>query len=67
MAIRCGTARSIVLYMKMGMTVTEAVMEAANDLRALQGGLIQRITLHAIDKDGGHKVAAVNAESQLTY
>jgi L-asparaginase len=67
MAIRAGSARAIVLYMKMGMSVDEAVMEAIEDLRALDGGLIQRITLHAIDTEGQHKVVAVNAESQLTY
>ena len=67
MAIRAGSARAIVLYMKMGMSVEEAVMEAVEDLRGLQGGLIQRLTLHAIDKNGNHKVIAVNAEKQLTY
>jgi L-asparaginase len=67
MAIRAGSARAIVLYMKMGMSVEAAVLEAVQDLRALKGGLIQRLTLHAIDKDGAHKVVAVNAEQQLTY
>lgn len=67
MAIRAGSARAMVLYIKMGMSVEEAVMEAVADLRALKGGLIQRITLHAIDKNGEHKVVAVNAEHQLTY
>ena len=67
MAIRAGSARAIVLYMKMGMSVADAVLEAVADLRGLKGGLIQRLTLHAIDKNGEHKVVAVNAEQQLTY
>jgi beta-aspartyl-peptidase (threonine type) len=67
MTIRAGTSRAIVLYMKMGMSVEEAVMEAVEDLRQLKGGLIQRVTIHAIDRDGRHKVVAVNAEEQLTY
>lgn len=67
MAIRAGTARAIVLYMKMGLSLEDAMGEAVEDLRRLKGGLIQRITLHAIDRDGAHKVVAVNAEQQLTY
>ncbi len=60
MTIRAGTARAVVLYMKMGMGVAEAVDEAVNDMRALQGGLIGRVTIHAIDAAGGHRVVAVN-------
>jgi len=29
--------------------------------------MIQRITLHAIDRDGRHRVVAVNAQEPLTY
>ncbi len=67
MAIRAGTSRAIVLYMKMGLSLEAAVDEAIDDLRQLKGGLIQRITLHAIDRNGDHRVVAVNAEEQLTY
>ncbi|MBT3372936.1 MAG: N(4)-(beta-N-acetylglucosaminyl)-L-asparaginase [Rhodospirillaceae bacterium] len=67
MAIRAGTSRAIVLYMKMGLSLHAAVDEAIDDLRQLKGGLIQRITLHAIDRNGDHRVVAVNAEEQLTY
>ena len=58
MAIRAGTSRSIVLYMKMGLSLDAAVMEAVADLRRLKGGLLARLTIHAIDRDGGHKVVA---------
>lgn len=67
MTIRCGTARSIVLYMKRGASVDDAVMEAAEDMRALQGGLISRVTIHAIDPRGAHKVVAVNGAGDNTY
>ncbi|MDA1098004.1 MAG: N(4)-(beta-N-acetylglucosaminyl)-L-asparaginase [Proteobacteria bacterium] len=67
MAIRAGTSRAIVLYMKMGLSLEAAVDEAVDDLRQLRGGLLQRITLHAIDRAGRHRVVAVNAEQQLTY
>ena len=67
MSIRAGSARAIVLYMKMGLSLEDAMAEAIEDLRRLQGGLIQRITLHAIDRDGRHKVIAVNPDKQLHY
>ena len=60
MTIRCCTARSIVLYMKKGASVADAVSEAVEDMRALKGGLISRVTIHAIDAKGNHKVVAVN-------
>ena len=65
MTIRCATARSVVLCMKMGMSVEDAVDEAARDLASLEGGLVSRVTVHAIDAAGGSSVAAVNAEAPL--
>lgn len=67
MTIRAGTARAVVLYMKMGMSVEAAVREAVEDMRALKGGLINRVTIHAIDTKGNHKVVAVNGNPQNTY
>ena len=67
MTIRCGTARAVVLYMKMGMSVDKAVREAAEDMRQLKGGLIDRVTIHAIDAKGNHKVVAVNGSPKNTY
>ena len=60
-------ARSVVLYMKMGMSVEAAVREAAEDMRQLKGGLIDRVTIHAIDTRGNHKVVAVNGNPRNTY
>ena len=67
MTIRCSTARSVVLYLKSGMAIEDAVDEAARDLLTLQGGLISRVTIHAIDPDGGCAVEAVNATAPLHY
>ena len=67
MTIRAGTARAVVLYMKMGMSVERAVYEAVEDMRRLKGGLINRVTIHAIDAKGGHKVVAVNGNASNTY
>ncbi len=67
MAIRCCTARSVVLYMKAGASVRDAVMEAVEDMRGLKGGLISRVTIHAIDTRGNHKVIAVNGAGDNRY
>jgi L-asparaginase len=67
MTIRCGTSRAVVLYMKMGMSVDKAVREAVEDMKALKGGLIGRVTIHAIDTKGNHKVVAVNGNQQNVY
>ena len=67
MAIRCSTARSVVLCMKMGMDVEEAVNEAARDLASLEGGLVSRVTVHAIDAAGRCSVASVNSTEPLHH
>lgn len=67
MTIRCCTARSVVLYMKRGATVADAVLEAVEDMRALKTGLINRVTIHAIDPRGNHKVVAVNGTGGNVY
>jgi L-asparaginase len=67
MTIRCCTARSIVLYMKQGASVADAVLEAVEDMRALKTGLINRVTVHAIDARGNHKVVAVNGTGGNFY
>lgn len=67
MSIRAGTSRAVVLYMKMGLSVEEAVHEAVGDMRRLVGGLVGRVTIHAIDAQGNHKVVAVNGLPENHY
>jgi L-asparaginase / beta-aspartyl-peptidase len=50
MTIRACTARSVVLYMKAGASVREACLEAVRDLRALRGGYLGPVVIHAIDR-----------------
>ncbi len=64
--MRAGTARAVVAYLKMGLALDAAVREAVEDLRALEGGLINRVTIHAIDAAGAHRVVAVNGRDN-TY
>lgn len=58
MTIRAGTARSVVLYMKLGATVEEACREALDDLADLKGGFLGPVMIHAIDRSGRWCVAA---------
>jgi L-asparaginase / beta-aspartyl-peptidase len=67
MTIRAGTARAVVLYLKMGMSLDDTISEAVNDMRALKGGLIGRVTVHGIDNKGNHKVVAVNGTPENHY
>ncbi len=52
LAIRASTARSVVLYMKMGASVQAAVHEAADDLRHMHRDFLAAIAIHALDRDG---------------
>jgi L-asparaginase / beta-aspartyl-peptidase len=52
LAIRAVTARSVVLYMKMGASVQEAVHEAAHDLRRLKRDFESSLAIHALNREG---------------
>lgn len=67
MSIRAGTARSVVLYLKMGLSVADAVYEAARDLADLTTGYLDEVTIHAIDKNGNYKVVGLNSSEVIRY
>ncbi len=67
MSIRAGTARSVVLYLKMGLSLADAVYEAARDLADLKTGYLDEVTIHAIDKLGNHKVIGLNSSEEIRY
>jgi L-asparaginase len=67
MAIRAGTARSVVLYMKKGATVQAACHEAVDDLRALRGGCLGPLVVHAMDRDGMPCVVSTIAGASYWY
>ncbi len=52
LAIRCGTARSVVLYMKMGLSVADACQEAMRDLQPLLAAHGGGMNIVAMDRDG---------------
>ncbi len=67
MSIRAGTARSVVLYLKMGLSVSDAVYESARDLADLKTGYLDEVTIHAVDKDGNYKVIGLNSSETIRY
>jgi beta-aspartyl-peptidase (threonine type) len=52
MAIRSSTARSVVLYLKMGYSLEAAGIQAMRDLRDLGGRFISEMNIIAMDRDG---------------
>jgi L-asparaginase len=67
MTIRAGTARAVVLYLKMGLSLDRAVDEAAGDLGRLKGGQLGGVVIHAMDREGAHRVVAVNCPDEIAY
>lgn len=67
MTIRAGTARSVVLYMKRGATVKEAVHEAVADLRDLKGGYLGPVIIHAMDRNGEPYVVTTGGDEGDSY
>jgi isoaspartyl peptidase/L-asparaginase-like protein (Ntn-hydrolase superfamily) len=58
MAIRCATAHSVVLYMKMGMPLEAALREAMTDLHALVDPYAGSMNIVALDRDGNPNAAS---------
>ncbi len=52
--IRTSTARSVILYMKMGLALPEALQEALRDLRDLHDPYADHIALIGLDRAGRH-------------
>jgi L-asparaginase len=57
MAIRAGTARSVILHLANGHPVDEVCRTAIADLRRLEGGFLDELVIHAVDARGNHCVA----------
>jgi beta-aspartyl-peptidase (threonine type) len=54
LAIRVSTARSIILYMKMGMSLEQAGLESLRDLSGLNAGPGQYMNIVTLAPDGSH-------------
>jgi L-asparaginase len=67
MTIRTGTARSVVLYLKLGYSLDDAVAAAVADLAELASGQLGTVVIHAIDREGRHKVVGYKPTEPLFY
>ncbi len=67
MAIRAGTARSVVIYLKLGYGLRDAVREAARDLAELKTGFLDEVTIHAISPAGDYFVLDVNPRRAVKF
>jgi beta-aspartyl-peptidase (threonine type) len=67
MAIRAGTARSVVLYMKTGSSLESAAREAMTDLRDLPVPFPPRMNLVAIDAEGRHVAMTTETAREVRY
>lgn len=67
MTMRCGTARTIVLAMRLGHSLEDAVALAVEELRELKQGFLAGVVIHALDAKGNHKVVSLNCEEQIRY
>jgi len=56
MTLRTGTARSVILYLKMGLSLQDAVRAAAEDLCQARWFYKGRVTIYALDRSERHIV-----------
>jgi beta-aspartyl-peptidase (threonine type) len=66
-AIRAGTARSVVLYLKMGMSLADACQEAFRDLVPIMQGTPNAMNMVAIDYAGNHYSITTAEERTYVY
>ncbi|MDC9825110.1 isoaspartyl peptidase/L-asparaginase [Devosia sp. ZB163] len=67
MTMRCGTARTIVLAMKLGHSLSDAVKLAVEELDELGGGFLGGVVIHAVDAKGNHEVVNFRCEGEIRY
>jgi beta-aspartyl-peptidase (threonine type) len=67
MAMRLCTAHSVVMYMKMGMSVSEAGTQATKDLAYLVDPYFGRVSIVAVDKQGNHAAFSNAPDSTYVY
>lgn len=67
MTMRCATARSIVLAMKLGRSLSDAVKLAVEELGELSSGFLGGVVIHAVDAHGNHEVANFQCTDEIRY
>jgi N4-(beta-N-acetylglucosaminyl)-L-asparaginase len=67
MTMRCATARTVVLAMKLGRSLTEAVQLAVEELAELDQGFLGGVVIHAVDANGNHEVVNFRCPGEIRY
>jgi L-asparaginase len=67
MTMRCGTARTIVLAMKLGHSLGDAVKLPVEELAHLKDGFLGGVVIHAVDAKGNHEVVNFRAGGEIRY
>ena len=67
MTMRCATARTIVLAMKLGHTLADAMALAIEELDELSTGFLAGVVIHAVDARGNHEVANFRCAGEIRY
>ena len=67
MTMRCGTARTIVLALKLGLSLDDALRLALSELQELESGYIGGVVIHAIDAAGRHRVVNLGCDEEIVY
>ena len=67
MTMRCGTSRSIVLALRLGHSLDDAVKLAVEELGELTTGFLAGVVIHAMDAAGNHKVVNFRCDEEIRY
>jgi L-asparaginase len=67
MTMRCGTSRSIVLALRLGYSLDDAVKLAVEELSELDTGFLAGVVVHAIDAKGNHRVVNHRCDEEIRY
>jgi N4-(beta-N-acetylglucosaminyl)-L-asparaginase len=67
MTIRCATSRTIVLAMKLGYSLGDAIKLAVEELNELAGGFLGGVVIHAVDARGNHEVFNFQCPGEIRY
>jgi N4-(beta-N-acetylglucosaminyl)-L-asparaginase len=67
MTMRCATARTIVLAMKLGHSLSDAIKLAVEELDELTTGFLAGVVIHAVDAKGNHEVVNFRCQDEVRY
>jgi beta-aspartyl-peptidase (threonine type) len=67
MSIRANTAHSVVLYMRMGLSLEEAGRRAMEDLNHLEGNYLSGMHMILLDRDGRHAGFSTSEDRSYIY